>query len=123
MARMQIMDTTIRDGQQSPWATRMQIGGMLPILPKTDKAGCWAIEVRDGTAFDSCLRFLDENPWERLRIAADEVMARARRALNDSHIEGIATTIPFHLRVLDNERFRSGDFTTDFIETQMGDLL
>ena len=53
----------------------------------------------------------------------EEVMARARRALNDFRIEGIATTIPFHLRVLNNECFRSGDFTTDFIETQMGDLL
>lgn len=61
------MDTTIRDGQQSLWATRMQIGEMLPILPKMDKVGYWAIEAWGGATFDSCLRFLDENPWERLR--------------------------------------------------------
>ncbi len=67
MARLQIMDTTIRDGQQSLWATRMQIGEMLPILPKMDKVGYWAIEAWGGATFDSCLRFLDENPWERLR--------------------------------------------------------
>ena len=67
MARLQIMDTTIRDGQQSLWATRMQLGDMLPILPKMDKVGYWAIEAWGGATFDSCLRFLDENPWERLR--------------------------------------------------------
>lgn len=62
------MDTTIRDGQQSLWATRMTIGDMLPILPKMDKVGYWAIEAWGGATFDSCLRFLDENPWERLRL-------------------------------------------------------
>ncbi len=58
MPRLQIMDTTIRDGQQSLWATRMQIGEMLPILPKMDKVGYWAIEAWGGATFDSCLRFL-----------------------------------------------------------------
>ena len=67
MPRLQIMDTTIRDGQQSLWATRMPIGDMLPILPKMDRVGYWAIEAWGGATFDSCLRFLDENPWERLR--------------------------------------------------------
>ncbi len=67
MPRLQIMDTTIRDGQQSLWATRMQLGDMLPILPKMDRVGYWAIEAWGGATFDTCLRFLDENPWERLR--------------------------------------------------------
>ena len=67
MPRLQIMDTTIRDGQQSLWATRMPVGDMLPILPKMDKVGYWAIEAWGGATFDTCLRFLDENPWERLR--------------------------------------------------------
>lgn len=67
MARLQIMDTTIRDGQQSLWATRMSIGDMLPILPKMDRVGYWAIEAWGGATFDTCLRFLDENPWDRLR--------------------------------------------------------
>ena len=67
MSRLQIMDTTIRDGQQSLWATRMSIGDMLPILPKMDRVGYWAIEAWGGATFDSCLRFLDENPWDRLR--------------------------------------------------------
>ena len=52
-----------------------------------------------------------------------EAVARARRALDEFVIEGIETTIPFHKRVLDNEVFLAGEATTDFIETQMGDLL
>jgi acetyl-CoA carboxylase biotin carboxylase subunit len=52
-----------------------------------------------------------------------EAVARAKRALDEFVIEGIATTIPFHKRVLDNEVFLSGAATTDFIETQMGDVL
>lgn len=52
-----------------------------------------------------------------------EVLDRAQRALQEFQIEGIATTIPFHLRVIANEVFRAGEATTDFIETQMGDVL
>ncbi|NPD31710.1 acetyl-CoA carboxylase biotin carboxylase subunit [Eggerthellaceae bacterium zg-997] len=53
----------------------------------------------------------------------DEVLARARRALDEFRIEGIATTIPFHRAVLENQVFCAGEAATDFIETQMGDLL
>ena len=52
-----------------------------------------------------------------------EAVARAKRALDEFVIEGIATTIPFHQRVLENEVFLAGEATTDFIETQMGDVL
>lgn len=67
MPKFLIMDTTIRDGQQSLWATRMPVGDMLPILPMMDQVGYWAIEAWGGATFDTCMRFLDENPWERLR--------------------------------------------------------
>ena len=67
MNPLQIMDTTIRDAQQSLWATRMEVGDMLPILHKMDEVGYWAIEAWGGATFDSCIRFLDENPWEVLR--------------------------------------------------------
>ncbi|HBT95260.1 MAG TPA: acetyl-CoA carboxylase biotin carboxyl carrier protein [Coriobacteriia bacterium] len=67
MRTLHIMDTTIRDAHQSLWATRMEIGDMLPILPKMDQVGYWAIEAWGGATFDTSLRFLDENPWERLR--------------------------------------------------------
>ena len=64
---VQITDTTLRDAHQSLWATRMTTGDMIPILPKMDAAGYWSLEAWGGATFDTCLRFLDENPWERLR--------------------------------------------------------
>ena len=67
MRPVHITDTTLRDAHQSLWATRMEIGDMLPILPKMDSVGYWSLEVWGGATFDSCLRFMDENPWERLR--------------------------------------------------------
>ncbi|MCL2438433.1 MAG: acetyl-CoA carboxylase biotin carboxyl carrier protein [Coriobacteriia bacterium] len=67
MRPIQITDTTLRDGHQSLWATRMETSDMVPILPKMDKVGYWAMEAWGGATFDTCLRFLDENPWERLR--------------------------------------------------------
>jgi oxaloacetate decarboxylase alpha subunit len=67
MRRIGITDTTLRDAHQSLWATRMEIGDMVPILAKMDEVGYWSLESWGGATFDTCLRFLDENPWERLR--------------------------------------------------------
>ena len=67
MRPVAIMDTTLRDAHQSLWATRMEIGDLLPILDTLDSVGYWALEVWGGATFDAMLRFLDENPWERLR--------------------------------------------------------
>jgi oxaloacetate decarboxylase alpha subunit len=68
MRPLHITDTTLRDAHQSLWATRMHVSDMLPILPKMDQVGYWSLEVWGGATFDAALRFLDENPWERLRI-------------------------------------------------------
>ncbi|MBO9164564.1 oxaloacetate decarboxylase subunit alpha [Lactiplantibacillus pentosus] len=62
-----ITETVLRDGQQSLIATRMPIDDMLPILEKLDRAGYHALEVWGGATFDTCLRYLNEDPWERLR--------------------------------------------------------
>lgn len=63
---VRITETVLRDGQQSLTATRMRIEDMLPQLEALDKAGFNAIEAWGGATFDSCLRFLGEDPWERL---------------------------------------------------------
>jgi len=68
MRPVKITDTTLRDAHQSLWATRMQLADMLPILPMMDSVGYWSLEVWGGATFDAALRFLDENPWDRLRI-------------------------------------------------------
>ncbi len=63
-----ITDTTLRDGHQSLLATRMRIEHMLPIAEKIDGIGYHSVEVWGGATFDTCMRFLNEDPWERLRI-------------------------------------------------------
>ena len=65
--RIAITDTTLRDGHQSLWATRMRIGHIVPILQTMDQVGFHSLEVWGGATFDASLRFLDEDPWERLR--------------------------------------------------------
>ncbi|CAK0740359.1 Oxaloacetate decarboxylase alpha chain [Gammaproteobacteria bacterium] len=67
MPRVLITDTTLRDAHQSKIATRMRTKDMLPICSKLDQVGFWSLEVWGGATFDACLRFLKEDPWERLR--------------------------------------------------------
>ena len=62
-----ITDVAFRDGHQSLLATRMRTEDMLPIAQKLDAVGYWSLEVWGGATFDTCLRFLKEDPWERLR--------------------------------------------------------
>ncbi|MBQ6040444.1 MAG: oxaloacetate decarboxylase subunit alpha [Oscillospiraceae bacterium] len=68
MAKIGITETVLRDAHQSLLATRMTTADMLPILPALDEIGFRSIECWGGATFDSCLRFLNEDPWERLRI-------------------------------------------------------
>jgi pyruvate carboxylase subunit B len=64
---IQITDVILRDAHQSLIATRMRTEDMLPICNKLDKVGYWSLEVWGGATFDACIRFLKEDPWERLR--------------------------------------------------------
>lgn len=64
---VKIMETVLRDAHQSQAATRMRLDEMLPIAEKLDKVGFYALEAWGGATFDSCLRYLNEDPWERLR--------------------------------------------------------
>ena len=71
--KIQFMETVLRDGQQSQIATRMPTSDMLPILKTMDEAGYYALEMWGGATFDACLRFLNEDPWERLRLIRKEI--------------------------------------------------
>ncbi|MEP0072303.1 MAG: sodium-extruding oxaloacetate decarboxylase subunit alpha [Marinomonas sp.] len=62
-----ITDVVLRDAHQSLFATRMRIDDMLPIAEKLDKVGFWSLESWGGATFDSCIRFIGEDPWERIR--------------------------------------------------------
>jgi oxaloacetate decarboxylase alpha subunit len=72
--RVRITDTTLRDGHQSLWATRMRTPDMLPILETMDEVGYNSLECWGGATFDASLRFLDEDPWERLRLIKKHVV-------------------------------------------------
>lgn len=67
MSKIHVTDVVLRDAHQSLIATRMRTEDMLPICEKLDKVGYWSLEVWGGATFDACVRFLKEDPWERLR--------------------------------------------------------
>jgi len=72
MAKIKITETVLRDAHQSLIATRMKIEDMLPIIEKLDNIGYHSLESWGGATFDSCLRFLNEDPWQRLRKIKDK---------------------------------------------------
>ena len=65
---LKITDTILRDAHQSQAATRMRVEDMLPACEMLDNMGYWSLECWGGATFDSCMRFLNEDPWERLRL-------------------------------------------------------
>ncbi|MDH3900607.1 MAG: pyruvate carboxylase subunit B, partial [Gammaproteobacteria bacterium] len=67
MTRVHITDVILRDAHQSLIATRMRTADMLPVCKQLDGIGYWSLEVWGGATFDACLRYLREDPWERLR--------------------------------------------------------
>lgn len=77
--KLYITDTILRDAHQSQAATRMRLEDMLPACPILDSIGYWSLECWGGATFDSCMRFLNEDPWERLRIL--------RRALPNTKLQ------------------------------------
>jgi len=66
--KLGITELVLRDGHQSLLATRMRIDDMLPIAEKLDQVGFWSLESWGGATFDSCIRYLGEDPWERIRL-------------------------------------------------------
>jgi len=81
MREISFVDTTLRDGHQSLWATRMKTAHMLPIAPVIDRAGFKAAELMGTVHFDACLRYLREDPWERIRLLAEAMPNTPLRAL------------------------------------------
>ena len=87
-----ITDLVLRDASQSLLATRIRIEDMLPIAPKLDKVGFWSLETWGGATFDACIRYLGEDPWERLRLLKKampntpmQMLLRGQNALGYRH--------------------------------------
>ncbi|MEA3222452.1 MAG: pyruvate carboxylase subunit B [Thermodesulfobacteriota bacterium] len=68
MSELRFNEETLRDGQQSLWANRMPTRSMLPIAPTMDEAGFSSINIMSGSAFETCVLYLNEDPWERLHL-------------------------------------------------------
>ena len=79
MAKVYVSDVVLRDGHQSLIATRMRTDDMLPICSKMDDVGYWSLEAWGGATFDACVRYLKEDPWERLK--------KLRKALPNTRIQ------------------------------------
>lgn len=78
--KLAINEVVLRDGHQSLFATRMRLDDMLPIAEKLDQVGYWALETWGGATFDACIRYLGEDPWERLR-ALKKAMPNTRHQM------------------------------------------
>ncbi len=84
-----ITDTTLRDAHQSLIATRMRTRDMLPIAEMLDKVGFFSLEVWGGATFDTCIRYLNEDPWERLRDLRDKIKnTRLQMVLRGQNLVG-----------------------------------
>jgi pyruvate carboxylase subunit B len=79
MAKVLVTELVLRDGHQSLIATRLRTNDMLPVCPQLDAIGFWSLEAWGGATFDACVRFLKEDPWERL--------SKLRKALPNSRIQ------------------------------------
>ena len=75
-----ITDVVLRDAHQSILATRVRLEDMLPIAPKLDQVGFWSVESWGGATFDACIRYLGEDPWERIR-ALKKAMPNTRQQM------------------------------------------
>jgi len=81
MSRIGIIDTTLRDGHQCLWATRMTTAMMAPVLDRMDRIGFEALELYGAVQFDSCVRFLREDPWARMRLFKERIRRTQRQAI------------------------------------------
>jgi oxaloacetate decarboxylase alpha subunit len=83
-----LTETILRDAHQSQAATRMRIDEMLPVLEQLDEIGYYSIEAWGGATFDSCLRFLNEDPWERLRTLKSHLKTPIQMLLRGQNLLG-----------------------------------
>jgi oxaloacetate decarboxylase (Na+ extruding) subunit alpha len=104
MREVKILDTTLRDAHQSLWATRMTTAMMLSVADQMDRIGFEAIEVASPVHFDVCVRYLKENPWERVRLMRQKVTTTPLQASTRSKNLSGFDVVPDDLLLLWTER-------------------
>lgn len=103
MKKIKITDTTFRDAHQSLAATRMRTRHMVPVIEKMDEVGFYSLEVWGGATFDSCIRYLNEDPWERIRTFKE-------------HLENTPTQMLLRGQNLVGYKHYSDDIVEKFVE-------
>ena len=88
MRTIGLIDVTLRDAHQSLWSTRMTTAMMLPVAPILDRLGFEAIDLVGGAVFDVCVRYLREDPWERMRIMSRAIGVCRLELWNDLRRRG-----------------------------------
>jgi len=120
--RVGLIDTTLRDGNQSLWATRMTTDMMLPILPVMDRAGYHSIELMTTVQMDVCVRFLGENPWERIRLVRQQVRRTPLRMLGMAMFFSISRVYPDEVVELFNASCARAGIEHMWITAAMNDV-
>ena len=117
-----ITEVVLRDGIQSILATRVPLRDLVSILPILDKVGYWSLETWGGATYDSCIRYLDEDPWERLRTfnsllkhTPQQMLIRGQNLVGYKHFSNKVVT-SFLEKSAENgiEIFRTFDALNDF---------
>ena len=83
--KIEVTELALRDSHQSLMATRMALEDMIPACADLDAAGYWSLECWGGATFDSCIRFLNEDPWERLRTFK-KLMPKTQPQIGRAHV-------------------------------------
>jgi oxaloacetate decarboxylase alpha subunit len=117
-----LIDTTLRDGNQSLWATRMTTDTMLPILPVMDRAGFHSLEMMATVNMDVCVRFLGENPWERIRLIRQQVRRTPLRMMGMAYFFSISRVYPDEVVELFNASCARAGIEHMWITAAMNDV-
>jgi len=112
MKKIGIVDTTLRDAHQCLWATRMTTAMMLPIAQTMDSIGFESIDLAGHVQFDVCIRYLKENPWERIRLMRERVVQAPLRGFMRSKGYSFTDIMPDDLNELMMERMIANGFGT-----------
>ena len=92
--KVYFVDTTLRDGQLSLWASNMRTGMMLPIAERLDRAGFEAIEIMSSAFYKKCVRDLQDDPWERIRLLAQRIRKTPLRSIRSRSMLAFQLTAP-----------------------------
>jgi oxaloacetate decarboxylase alpha subunit len=122
MSHIGLIDTTLRDGNQSLWATRMTTDTMLPILPTMDRAGFHSLEMMATVNMDVCVRFLGENPWDRIRMIRRQVQQTPLRMMGMALFFSISRVYPDEVVELFNASCARAGIEHMWITAAMNDV-